>query len=1215
MGHSELDDEICFGSLRGDIVGLQYYAGTVNKNEMVALQREPTNRYDVNAIRVLNVDRIQVGHIKRELARPLAYIMDGSFSRLEGVVPSGNKNMYKMPVDLSLWGKPEHQATVVNRLKSCGYYLTGGSHVSPSGAASSSQEAALGTFATIQPRRTYLTPAEVKNELDRVFETMKKGDKTTMAEPAQAVCTQLYPHQKQALNWMMVRENNEVLPPFWEERSGRYFNTVLNFTTNNRPKSVCGGLLADDMGLGKTLEVIALIVTNFVDGQPLAKPIQGVRRQSKAERLALDKAKDLPVDDLRQVETKQSLQMTRRKSLSCHAAKSLAWEPALPELPDDQECGLSEDDDDDDDDDDVIDDDLPAIDEKTMLCKEDPNFSPLVKSKGKRLSKRVEVEEPTACRPRRGAKRPVRYTYSSDEEMMEHINNDETPKKKPKLAEKASGTRQPYKGKAPVSGSSKAKGKKRKTVTEPQIDQQDCTNKSKDSYDNVVKQSLEQDATNNEEGQSHKKLHARELNGKTATDCTKCALTGNGCDKTVEKDLEETSSKDEIAEILKKENEQKSDTKIKTGDESECSELPDLETVAKHKEQFEEENECPELPDLLPLANRIENPDRESKYLELPDLLPVASLIKTHDLAGNSLLEETVVHANYTKPSIQKVGEVTGRTLTLGPRCTLIVCPLSVLSNWLDQLENHVDPRVHLSIYLYYGSGRTSDVHLLENQDVVITTYSTVAADFRRHEGKKVGAPLRRVRWLRIVLDEGHSIKNPAALQTKAIIDLQAERRWILTGTPIQNSMKDLWSLINFLQVNPFTDQQWWRRTIERPLERGDSSALKRVQHLMGHLAMRRTKTQMYNGKPLVKLPGRQVCIEHVTLSHEERNVYNAMQKDGKLIVSKYFKQGSLLHHYGDVLAILLRLRQLCCHPFLVSRAADAIKDTLSELETNGGVLSDALREKLIGTLVEVLRSGTDEECPVCLDSLSAPVITCCAHVYCRPCIESVIRNEKPVARCPLCRGDISTDKLLEVPPEEIQPVEGEKAMSIQADTWKSSAKVDALMNTLLKLRTEEPGTRSVVVSQFTSLLTVIEHPLSANGIKFVRLDGTMNQKVRTRAIEEFSEPGPRAPTVMLLSLKAGGVGINLTAASRLFLLDPAWNPACEEQCFDRCHRLGQTKDVIITKYIVEDSVEEKMLDMQEKKRRLMQGAFGQKQTAEERRQNRITDIKNLLDF
>ncbi|WAR19412.1 HLTF-like protein [Mya arenaria] len=793
------------------------------------------------------------------------------------------------------------------------------------------------------------------------------------------------------------------------------------------------------------------------------------------------------------------------------------------------------DDDDDDDDDDVIDDDLPAIDEKTMLCKEDPNFSPLVKSKGKRLSKRVEVEEPTACRPRRGAKRPVRYTYSSDEEMMEHINNDETPKKKPKLAEKASGTRQPYKGKAPVSGSSKAKGKKRKTVTEPQIDQQDCTNKSKDSYDNVVKQSLEQDATNNEEGQSHKKLHARELNGKTATDCTKCALTGNGCDKTVEKDLEETSSKDEIAEILKKENEQKSDTKIKTGDESECSELPDLETVAKHKEQFEEENECPELPDLLPLANRIENPDRESKYLELPDLLPVASLIKTHDLAGNSLLEETVVHANYTKPSIQKVGEVTGRTLTLGPRCTLIVCPLSVLSNWLDQLENHVDPRVHLSIYLYYGSGRTSDVHLLENQDVVITTYSTVAADFRRHEGKKVGAPLRRVRWLRIVLDEGHSIKNPAALQTKAIIDLQAERRWILTGTPIQNSMKDLWSLINFLQVNPFTDQQWWRRTIERPLERGDSSALKRVQHLMGHLAMRRTKTQMYNGKPLVKLPGRQVCIEHVTLSHEERNVYNAMQKDGKLIVS-----------------------------------------------------NDALREKLIGTLVEVLRSGTDEECPVCLDSLSAPVITCCAHVYCRPCIESVIRNEKPVARCPLCRGDISTDKLLEVPPEEIQPVEGEKAMSIQADTWKSSAKVDALMNTLLKLRTEEPGTRSVVVSQFTSLLTVIEHPLSANGIKFVRLDGTMNQKVRTRAIEEFSEPGPRAPTVMLLSLKAGGVGINLTAASRLFLLDP---------------------------YIVEDSVEEKMLDMQEKKRRLMQGAFGQKQTAEERRQNRITDIKNLLDF
>lgn len=101
-------------------------------------------------------------------------------------------------------------------------------------------------------------------------------------------------------------------------------------------------------------------------------------------------------------------------------------------------------------------------------------------------------------------------------------------------------------------------------------------------------------------------------------------------------------------------------------------------------------------------------------------------------------------------------------------------------------------------------------------------------------------------------------------------------------------------------------------------------------------------------------------------------------------------------------------------------------------------------------------------------------------------------------------------------------------------------------MATLTKLRQEEPTTKCIVVSQFTSLLTVIEYPLTANGFKFTRLDGTMSQRARTEAMQEFSDLSPRAPTIMLLSLKAGGVGINLTAASRVFLLDPVWLDSAE---------------------------------------------------------------------
>jgi len=138
---------------------------------------------------------------------------------------------------------------------------------------------------------------------------------------------------------------------------------------------------------------------------------------------------------------------------------------------------------------------------------------------------------------------------------------------------------------------------------------------------------------------------------------------------------------------------------------------------------------------------------------------------------------------------------------------------------------------------------------------------------------------------------------------------------------------------------------------------------------------------------------------------------------------------------------------------------------------------------------------------------------------------------------------------------------------------------------------------------------------LKAEGFNFVRLDGKMTQKKRAEVIELFDDRRPGSPSVMLLSLKAGGVGLNLTAASRVFLLDPAWNPAAEEQCFDRCHRLGQTKNVIVTKFVVKDSVEERMLELQKKKRELMAGAFKTKSSAEERRQQRIQDVKTLIDF
>ncbi|KAL5004275.1 hypothetical protein ScPMuIL_017731 [Solemya velum] len=920
----ELDSEIYFGSLRGNIVGIRYYKGSVNNKEMVALEREPRNPYDCNAIKVKNVLGEQVGHIKRELAKPLAFILDKNLARLEGIVPFGMQNMYSMPVDLSLWGNSANKQATITKLRSHGYQVTDTLEGGPGSDLLSSQ-----------PKRTFLAPGQMQNELDKLFETLKEEDKLLESDASEAIATHLYPHQKQALRWMIEKENNKTLPPFWEERNGKFFNTVTIFTSAKRPESVCGGILADDMGLGKTLEVITLILTNFADGKPLAVPVPGKMRES---RLLTKKMK---------ANTDKKTAKKGRKKLELAAKKE-------------------------------------SVDRSEEL-----------KFEIKAASSRVE--------------------RSMSEEVTEQL---------PVFVRRHSSP----------------------------------------------------------------------------------------------------------------------------GSRSACGELCCVE--------------CD-----LPFSKSL----TLSKWLER-----------------------------------LKCGKLTGRTQTKGARATLIVCPLSVLSNWLDQLEAHVHENVHLEIYTYYGQGRVKDSSVLSKQDVVLTTYSTLAADF------KADKPLSSVKWLRIVLDEGHTIRNPQALQTKAILDLKAERKWVVTGTPIQNSIKDLWSLVNFLQISPFTDRQWWHRTIERPLDRGDDCAIKRIQHLMASIALRRTKTMEIDGKPIIKLPERNVYIEHVKLSEDERSIYQAMLSESKLQVSKYFKLGTLLNNYGHVLAILMRLRQLCCHPLLLAKATAAIQETLDSSEY-GCHIGEDLRQKLIGTLLTVLGSGSDEECAICLEALKFATITHCAHVFCRPCIEAVIRNEKLGARCPLCRGELSLEKLLDVPSEVI---EGETNYSdITEVNWKSSAKVDALMLSLQKLREKDKSIKSIVVSQFTSMLSLLEIPLRMQGFNFVRLDGTMTSKRRTEVIRSFTDERSGSPTIILLSLKAGGVGINLTAASRVFLIDPSWNPASEEQVFDRCHRLGQTKDVVITKFVVEDSVEQRMLELQEKKRKLMQGAFKKKISAEEKRNNRITDLKTLIDI
>nr|KAF6477650.1 helicase like transcription factor [Molossus molossus] len=777
-------------------------------------------------------------------------------------------------------------------------------------------------------------------------------------EPAEAIETPLLPHQKQALAWMVSRENSRELPPFWEQRNDLYYNTITNFSEKDRPENVHGGILADDMGLGKTLTAIAVILTNFHDGKPL--PIERTKKN----------------------------QLKKECSINGESVKLGGNNTS------EKTDGLN----------------------KGSRCSGEPSISDV-----KRKNKYPKSELCSFRSKRR--KTAVQYTESSD---SEEIETSELPQKmKGKLKNAQSETKSRIKA-----GSSK------------------------------VKEDTE----------------------------FACALTSP-------------------------------------------------------------------------------TPATKKKMLK----------------KGASAVEGS------KKTDVER------------PRTTLIICPLSVLSNWIDQFGQHIKSDVHLNFYVYYGPDRIRDPTLLSKQDIVLTTYNILTHDY----GMKGDSPLHSIRWLRVILDEGHAIRNPNAQQTKAVLCLEAERRWVLTGTPIQNSLKDLWSLLSFLKLKPFLDREWWHRTIQRPVTMGDEGGLRRLQSLIKNITLRRTKTSKIKGKPVLELPERKVFIQHITLSDEERKIYQSVKNEGRDTIGRYFNEGTVLAHYADVLGLLLRLRQICCHTHLLTSA-------VSPAAPSGNDTPEELRKKLIRKMKLILSSGSDEECAICLDSLTVPVITHCAHVFCKPCICQVIQNEQPHAKCPLCRNDIHGDNLLECPPEELA-CDPERKSNME---WTSSSKINALMHALIDLRKKNPNIKSLVVSQFTTFLSLIETPLRASGFVFTRLDGSMAQKKRVESIQCFQNTEAGSPTIMLLSLKAGGVGLNLSAASRVFLMDPAWNPAAEDQCFDRCHRLGQKQEVVITKFIVKDSVEENMLKIQNTKRELAAGAFGTRSTpAGGVKQAKINEIRTLIDL
>jgi len=384
-------------------------------------------------------------------------------------------------------------------------------------------------------------------------------------------------------------------------------------------------------------------------------------------------------------------------------------------------------------------------------------------------------------------------------------------------------------------------------------------------------------------------------------------------------------------------------------------------------------------------------------------------------------------------------------------RTALVVLPTSLLFNWESEIQTYAPS---LSIHILYGKGRDLPPAEWSDFDVLITTYGVMVSDISR---------LKKFSFDTIILDESQAIKNPSSIRYKSALKLKSRNRFVLTGTPIENSTYDLYGQLSFACPGLLGSMTYFRDTYSTPIDRFDDH--KRAAELQKYTApfiLRRTKKQV-----ATELPEKTEMIIYCELGEQQRTIYNTYEAELRHYVDQ-FDEDELEQNSMNVLAGLTRLRQIANAPALLKEG----------YETTISAKIDAMLEQL----------------------------------------DSIIEQHKVI-----------------------------------------------------------------IFSQFVGMLNLIRGRLDDRKLAYSYLTGQTAD--RANEVEQFQTSDDRR--VFLVSLKAGGTGLNLTAADYVFLMDPWWNPAVENQAIDRSYRIGQEKHVTAVRFIAVDTVEQKMMTLQQKKRDL----------------------------
>lgn len=376
----------------------------------------------------------------------------------------------------------------------------------------------------------------------------------------------------------------------------------------------------------------------------------------------------------------------------------------------------------------------------------------------------------------------------------------------------------------------------------------------------------------------------------------------------------------------------------------------------------------------------------------------------------------------------------------------------------------------------------------------------------------------------------------------------------------------------------------------------GRRAMMKLKNEVLDKCLLRRTKESRAAD---MKLPPRVVTIKPIRLHPREEDFYNALYTQTKSSFNDYVSEGTLLNNYAHIFDLLTKMRQAVDHPYLI-------------------VHSKKNHNKIVQGGPAVANGSTD--CELCGETPTDRVLsTCCKSAFCRSCVVDMMTLadvEQGSTRCPCCRAPFSIDlnqKIQQVVDngtltvndtvgmpslKEMRNVSSNSILRrINLAEFSTSTKVESLVEELYTMRKERQGSKALVFSQFTSMLDLCRWRLVSDpclqdlglGVRIVH--GGMNVQSRDEALTAFKEdPSVR---VLLMSLKAGGVALNLTVANEVYLLDPWWNPAAEMQAIDRTHRLGQYRPIRAVRFIAEGTVEERVLQLQEKKRLVFDGTIG----------------------